>query len=396
MKFSLNKITLGKNKKLTFNILFYDLSYIAIFPVFLLYFCWVSVGGMPFLGGYLIYICSLLLLPLLGVMAYKLGKSQKINLASIFFLLVFFYFFTVLIFYFSLATFPDGVLSDSISFFIYFFTLIVVFKNASLVGNKVQILNYFVLLAFGLSVLLNIKNGIFVFSDKKFVISYQLLAIAYVSIFLVTLMSKPVFSVRLVVYIFSIVVLFFNGARSEFIFILVFITIFEMMNISSFFWKLSISILLTFSFLSAFIFIKANADSLALGHNRIIDLMLNGFSSSSGASRKKLMVDGLEVIANKPLIGDATSYERGEYIHNILSAWVDFGAVGFLLYCIMLLYPLALMLLNFEKRFGNCQLFNICFSLGVSIIVLLIFSKNHQYLLIPFYLAMYMRLTKKI
>lgn len=64
--------------------------------------------------------------------------------------------------------------------------------------------------------------------------------------------------------------------------------------------------------------------------------ILNLATSSSWQAREELQVIALKVIHDNPIIGDFGYHHRiggsGFYAHNALSAWTNFGLLGFLLY----------------------------------------------------------------
>jgi hypothetical protein len=64
--------------------------------------------------------------------------------------------------------------------------------------------------------------------------------------------------------------------------------------------------------------------------------------SSSWNMRGTLQENALDAIQSNPLLGDFAYHIReiapGGYAHNALSAWTEFGLVGFVLYCALLLH----------------------------------------------------------
>jgi len=73
--------------------------------------------------------------------------------------------------------------------------------------------------------------------------------------------------------------------------------------------------------------------------------LLNITASSSGVARLDMQDAALDAIRRAPIMGDFAGDVRdygdtGSYAHNLISAWRQFGILGFLLYTALLIFPL--------------------------------------------------------
>ena len=97
-----------------------------------------------------------------------------------------------------------------------------------------------------------------------------------------------------------------------------------------------------------------NLDTLAaeLPENRVVDLLDIG-SDTSNQARNELEQSAWESIVNNPVLGDYGGYTAyagiGGYSHNLLSAWVNLGLVGFSLYIIVILAAMIGLVKVFNK-----------------------------------------------
>jgi len=94
--------------------------------------------------------------------------------------------------------------------------------------------------------------------------------------------------------------------------------------------------------------------------------------SSSWQARVELQVAALDVIRHQPIFGDFGYYLRdggaGAYSHNALSAWTNFGVVGFTLFVGVLVYMCGLSAVRWLIRGENGRWF-IAFNLNLVALV---------------------------
>jgi hypothetical protein len=107
---------------------------------------------------------------------------------------------------------------------------------------------------------------------------------------------------------------------------------------------------------------------LSTRNAEILDLS----QSSSWQSRVELQVAALDVIRHNPILGDFGYYLRdggaGAYSHNALSAWTNFGVLGFALFMGVLLYMSGISALRWVDRGENSRWF-VAFNLNLAALV---------------------------
>ena len=132
-------------------------------------------------------------------------------------------------------------------------------------------------------------------------------------------------------------------------------------------------------------------------HSQILDIK----SSSSWQEREYLYEINVQKIIDSPILGNYGSHKElgeGTYIHNALSAWQQFGLVGFLLYIILILTPVLFSIYYIFKdkdKYNIYPLFFISFYVmilclatkpifwpyaGISLGLLFSYMKNREYL----------------
>lgn len=168
---------------------------------------------------------------------------------------------------------------------------------------------------------------------------------------------------KLFVAIVGIITLFFIGARSE-----LYGTALSLLAIILF-WSLRSYKWLSCAILAMFILsiaITFNLETILKSRQALVFTGLEG--TSSWDARESMIQIAFEQIYTSPLVGDYKSYEdfgSGSYAHNILSAWVDFGLAGFLLYLTLIvvaLYISAIKFINYDGRhagWGLCLAFSL-------------------------------------
>jgi len=220
---------------------------------------------------------------------------------------------------------------------------------------------------------------------------YQQIALVYLILAIVFLPFMSTIA-RFLLYVISILALFFIGARSEFYAFFLLIFFVEMFRGKVAVNLFLIFLLLLFIFIS--LFFVSNFD---FSDYRIFSI----FSSSGDVSlsaRQQLTLYAIDTISENLLFGDYGGYPAGHYAHNGLAVWVDFGFFGFLLLIMILYIPFLSLLRSWSKKDSAewLQAFS-CTSLAI---FLLIFAKTHTYGLISVSIALYciflLRIKKRI
>lgn len=172
--------------------------------------------------------------------------------------------------------------------------------------------------------------------DESKVSGYQLIA-QNISIIGYLLLCFAKNSKKLFMIILSFTfVLFFVGARSDFAIFIVCSLLLTLLK-SRFNLKYFLSIILAIG-VSTFVFFNYKDN---LGDSRQLQL-LNISDASSWQARESLRLEGIQAIKNNPIFGSFGAHvkdgDAGAYIHNILSAWENYGLLFFVFFMINSLY----------------------------------------------------------
>jgi len=315
-------------------------------------------------------------------LTFKKNKSIYYDLPVYFFLLYYLAVVAVASIFFNLK---QQNLIDGFANILYFITLFVVFKNINIRSKGFQRVNYICLFLMFLSVALLVSEGVFILaiegvgltSDQA---SYQLIAVIFLFCSIIYLVHENKNYKRFVFIAFSIVFLFFNGARSEFLAFIFVIPVLEFIRSNN---RKTVLLSALLGITALFIAIVYAKSYFAESNNRIIDLLINVNSTSSGAARKLIFMHGWDVLSSSPLWGGINKYESGRYIHNWLSVWLDLGVLGFLFFNFLFLLPFlySFYYILIKNNKDSLLLVLACFSFMS--FVLLIFAKAFFYLLVP-------------
>jgi hypothetical protein len=217
-------------------------------------------------------------------------------------------------------------------------------------------------------------NGVFylgalgIARDAESLATYQGFARSYLMTFLPVVAYTRSLPLRLVLYGTGAATLFINTARSEFAALLFAIPIIEFYFSRH---KMIFIMVATLLFLS----IYSHLDEIiaSLPDNRILEL-LDLSHSTSANKRHHLTVYARQTIAAHPILGDYASYEPGYYSHNVLSAWVDLGLLGFVYVLAITIVPAIPMFFKEYLAGRRRPEFILGFSLACVTVLLLISS----------------------
>lgn len=220
-----------------------------------------------------------------------------------------------------------------------------------------------------------------------YLFDYQGLALVYIVVLICALPSVRR-SGRYLLYALSAYVLFLIGARSELLGLLVLVTIVEFcLESNRYLYAAILSALIAAA--AYFVFSQGGVFGSMDVTNRVLNL--RDLQSDVSFSERRQSLDlALHTIAAHPLVGNYASYPVGDYAHNILSAWVDFGLVGFLLFGIVAYGPVISLARDFRGG-KNEHLFVIAFASAGIVAVLVSVSKAYVYQLVPVALGFYCR-----
>jgi hypothetical protein len=316
-------------------------AFFLLFPGFFFYQTLLGLGIIrAFLGGYFSVVSIVFLLPLLFFFLVDIKKGKG-NFTQIDF-----YFFTLLI-YCTLIIFLNFVSGANVDIvrtqllsIIHLSNIFIMFRMTEFTGTKFK--------AIAIACLVLMSAIIFYFSiDGSFYLAelneslnpeslstYQGFARSYLLTFVIVISLLNSVTTRVLIYLIAVPSLFMNMARTEFIAILVLIPLIE-----TYYSRHKLKILA--AILIAVIFAAANYEyfSKHFPDNRVLELA--DLSHAPSANMRHHLTDqALRTIHDHPILGDYASYASGEYAHNILSAWVDFGVLGFIYAIVLLIYPM--------------------------------------------------------
>ncbi len=369
------------------------IAFFALFPGFFFYHFSIAKGYFPpVLGGYFGLVAAFLFIPLFFINIKVFMKKQDL-IVAIFFLILGLMFIVSIIQY-SLQN-TNGYAKEMFVWSIsgLLFNLVTFMVAARLNLNLVARLGCWLIFLMFLAVILNIGDRGFFYLKleagdvAEYVATYQGFARSIV----VTLLIVSAFYFRTSIRFYLLILLglaalFLNGARSEFaIFFLTIAFMYLIYSMTSI--KTAISFLL-FGFIATFTVVSV-LDFLP--DSRMLELF-DITNSSSGESRAEMVMFSFELIKNNPLLGEYAGYTElggiGAYSHNILSAWVNLGLLGFTLYFLMFLLLWRDALLNF-LRYKDFDLFKVYLIFLVFVTGSLLASKNHSYMLVGLLLGFY-------
>ena len=379
------------------------LIFLALFPGFFFYHTLLGKGYIPpVLGGFFGPVVIITFPIVFYIYSNDIGKYKEewTGISAIFILLMAF---SIIV---SIINFADGraalgnreMLTWSLSGVIFNLATYMLARIIPVESKKFTNFIYISLVAMLFIALLNMGDaGIFYIkqesADKEIVATYQGFArsIAVVAVIAISLATSFI-SFGLVV-LSGAVALFVNGARTEFACFLVSV---------SFLSCARFGFLKSFSMGAGFIGVMIiaiyglspeNYDKF-IGNNRSLQLFELADSTSVEA-RGYLSNFAIRTISESPMLGDYASYLKiggvGSYSHNILSAWVNLGILGFSVYCMLLGTMVVSVIKNWRYiRLGKVR-WNLLVAFSSFAIVAMVFGKDYSYMVFGLAVGFYAR-----
>lgn len=219
--------------------------------------------------------------------------------------------------------------------------------------------------------------------NPESVATYQGFSRSYLLTFIVTIAFVRSITTRILIYSIAAAALFLNSSRSEFVAML-----FLIPTIEVYYAKTKINIVLAIFFILAVVGLNFEYILNMLPNNRILELADLSHSSSANF-RHYLTLQAIHTINENPILGDYASYTPGDYSHNILSAWVDLGLLGFIILLALLIRTvLGLFLDGFFLRTKSND-FLLAYSLICTTLLLVFMSTTFDNMLIGAALGAY-------
>ena len=354
----------------------------------------------PFLGGYFGLI-SLTLMPIIVILVIpQLFKS--ISIVEVIFIFILLLILIIATFNYVLSL-PIGFVNEmfiwSISGLFINILMYLMAREIEFTKFSIFILVFVFLLMFSI-VIMNIgDSGIFYVKQmagdaEDAVATYQGFArsLIFVLLPLVAFYYKNK-NVLFLIFVFGLISLFFNGARTEFV---LFIT--SVVSLFLLYGALNLRTLALTMITVLFLVSMGLYFIDLIPNNRMLQL-LDMENASSVNVRSDLLQFALSSIADNPLLGDYGAYTImggvGSYAHNIFSAWINLGILGFLAYIVMFLILWVFSVKSLLKKNIYTFKYRLFFMFLVFATLALIFAKDYSYMLTGFLVGLFANLKIK-
>jgi len=366
------------------------IAYGLLFPGYFFYNSLVGLEVIPqFLAGYFGLVSLVVLVPLLGANLQLVSKKLwgRTALDKLFFAILFW---TTLVSgwqYVNGSTLDQtGIFTWSLAGVLFNYVVYMIARCVPIYDRKFYVLNVITVLIMAVVVIVYSSDGIFylrLVSDIEGLANYQGFArsILVTAIFTVVFIESKKYKFGL--FCIGVAILFLNGARSEFVFF-----VFSFAAVIATVWiesplKMGLA-LATILALSIAAYVFASGIVSLLPDTRMLQLF-DIFESSSFALRNSYTADAVQTISENPVFGDYGSYVSkhlsiGSYSHNLLSAWVNLGSVGFFLY-VAVLYRLLVDSFVAVRRDSKDKLALVCLVYSFIILGAYLMSKDYSYML---------------
>lgn len=352
-------------------------AFICQFPCFYVYHLLVVDGVTPFLAGYTVRVAALLLPIILFtyVMSYSRIKGGVIlDLAFI----IFCFYIVILAWvgYYKNSTASKDYMGAAVVWLSYYFNI----RTVGFSWRWVKIVYLPAILLILVIVATNTSSGIFELGVNSQFATYQSFAIVLmVVVFLLLASVKSRRSITFL-WIASLPLLFVVGARSELAAMIAFGGAYTMFTKGR-------RISAMFAAFIFFLLVLSDFKSLSeYSDNRVIRILVSG--ADANITERSFALDyALAAIKGHPFTGDFGQYPDGLFAHNALSAWADFGIVGFIFF--ILLLGTSLWVAGKRLVAGDRGPYSrAVISATVAVIILLITAKTFVYFLVPVIIAM--------
>lgn len=369
-----------------------NIFFIMYFPSFLIYHIFLAYDIItPFLGGYSIIITLILFVPTLKLLInFNKRVVCLFDKKDIFFYSFLIYFLIILVFNFIKGK-NETILLEHGIMILEFLVVYLIFRTFNLTDKKVLIFSYliFFIVPFFILNVLNKFQG-----NVKYIATYQDIAFFYSIILILLLVNTEKFYKRYFIYILSFVFLYLLGSRSEFVFLFLifFLNEFYISKNRLLFFMVLFSVCMIGCMVLFFNFDKIIE---TLPDSRVKYIISTGLSlDGSNIERNQFFDAGLQVINNNVIFGAYASYKSGNYIHNIFSAWVDLGIIGFVVINIFIFYSFfyinKVVILKQQKD----KYLHFLFLVTYLVVFMVFFFKNFIYLGIPIMWAVLVKISQ--
>ena len=272
------------------------------------------------------------------------------------------------------------------------FMIMLNFKLDSLISTRIL---YICFILMSLTIISYSGSGQFRLNegnDIEGLASYQAFARSLLIIAYICFVYQKKAMLRNLIALLTLIALFVNGARSELFFFICSIFLFTLFT-----YKRNYTLILSALILTIILLFKLDYFVQSFESNRTFDL-LNLSNSTSYQGRKELGANAWQVIQDQPLLGQYGYYVDefgiGGYAHNILSAWADFGILGFLLFLGVSIYILLYSMYKIIIKNSNNKIIHLLFLYSFSLFFAYLTAKDYSYMLFGLSLGLYVNYQK--
>jgi len=378
-----------------------NIFFLILFPFFFIYSVLLAHNLIIYIPGYfsLFSVLTVIFL-MMNFFSFLIGKKYNLHFIEIIFFVLLLYIFLISFINYYFNNFNEyslELLKGNIQAIIFNLVCYFLAKNLYLENSffrRIFIIFFFICT---LLVFLNINEfGIFYLKlnseNSELLSTYQsfartLVVMSFIS-FTLTIRSN----LNLVILIIAILSLFLNSARTEFVLfcfaIFLYLFIFD-------FRKTIIRVLFLTSLMIFILFYNQELLNYIFD-SRIWELITNTDSSTSLNARMETIHVAIESIKSNFILGDYGSYVSelgiGMYAHNLLSAWVDLGFLGFLYFIFILVY--IMIKLYSLKKFHLNNEYILLFLFFIFYFLAILVSKSYTYMFLGFLIAFCVRLDR--
>lgn len=366
--------------------------FLFLFPGSFFYHAAVGLDYIPpFLKGYISIVGLVGSLLLIAFKALGFIRGDAIEKNQIWFFIFIIIFMLVSFYNFSIGVHSNNA-KVNLLLALNLLACYLVFSNIDSVGKEFK---YSVVIA-GSSMSAIIfffsENGVFDVSSQSpnapLVANYQTFALAYLPVMIVAIAKSTNRLWRYALFLVAVYSLYFNGARSEFLAMLIFFAVFEV-SISNkrVIEVMRVTVFAVAAVASIFIVIPQSVENRT---SRLVNLS----EDNSSNVRRDIFQEGIDKVSKSPLLGDYGNYEQGLYIHNVFSAWQDLGLFGFLYFCLMMAIPLFFFSRDSLVRRNTSKETALCLGMLVATSILLMCAKYFAYPLVAITLGVISRVAR--
>jgi hypothetical protein len=366
-------------------------GFLMLFVGFFVYWAAVSAGVVPrFLGGFAPAMSALCIgLFIAGTVSRGFAVVNRLDVGMLVFM-------TLLAFLtgwgFAFRSRID-VLESNVSMLLQWGALYLVFRGIEISRSSLRIF-LFSIVAMGFFIVRSFLDGLsqpLFYVDPESLPTYQAYGFYFAIAALLALAVAESVALRAVVVVGSLALLVIVGSRSELVLFTVGFVVIALRRLSL--SSLAIQVAIVVSGGALLVPLAEFVEG-----NRIVwwfNLWREQGELVGDPLRPILNEEGVRMIGEHPLMGSFAYYEPGQYAHNILSLWAEFGMLPFLLYCALLCVAFWAFIKAPARRCDGDGAADFGLAVLVGGVVLLVAAKSYGYFTVPVALGVASAMLKR-